>query len=360
RATVNFLTTHFGLERNIDNIWQILTIDRFYLDLRTKYIDFRLGKQSFEWGPAVIWNLTAPFNQQNALEPNAERPGLWGLNAYVGYSATGGFRLAVLAEPNIQISSEDILGAKAFVRWEQTFGETQIAATVLWSSVQKHMIFGAELKGQLGVGFWSELAGTVPYNVQPEERSTRQNNIQVVVGIDYSLPILDGFTFLLQYYYNHLGADQIAQYPSNTPSGRAQLNQTFQTLYQLSRTEASAQTNFNPGNFAGLGGGSSGFVAAHYFLGTAQLTFLDDFQVSFFVLSNLVDPSMMVGPGFRATFLSNFTFSFNAYFTIGPKNSEFQPGAREIRIRREDGSILNTEVVYRASATLLAQLRFNY
>lgn len=362
RATFNVLTTHLGLERDVKTVWDILTIDRFYLELRTKYVDFRLGKQSFEWGPAVIWNLTAPFNQQNLFEPNAERPGLWGLNAYIGYSQTGGFRFGVLAEPDITISSEQFVGAKAFLRWAHTFGETQVATTFLWSSSQKLFTIGADIKGQLEVGFWSEAAVTIPYETEalPAGQDPRKVNFQIVAGIDYSFPVLDRLIFTLQYYYNLNGKTNPEDYALNTPTGKAQLDAAMNLVYTASRSASvTAPTGpFNPGNFAGLGV-SSGFLGAHYLLFSAQLGFLEDFNISLFALANLLDPSITFGPGFTWNFLSNFTLSLTAYFSLGPDGSEFSSTTRTVTIN-ENGTDVKKEVRIQPLATLLAQFKYNF
>ncbi len=362
RATFNVLTTHLGLDRKIETIWDILTIDRMYLELRTKYIDFRLGKQSFEWGPAVIWNLTAPFNQQNLFEPNAERPGLWGMNAYIAYSQTGGFRFGVLAEPDIAVSSEKILGAKTFLRWAHTFGETQVAATFLWSSSQKLFTLGADIKGQLEIGFWSEAAVTIPYETEalPAGQDPRSVNFQIVAGIDYSFPVLDRLVVALQYYYNHSGRTKTDDYPLNTPTGKAQLDAAMNLVYTASRSAVVTAPSgpFNPGNFAGLGT-SSGFLGAHYLLLTAQLTFLEDYGISLFALSNLLDPSVIFGPGFTWNFLSNFTLSVTAYFSLGPANAEFSATTRTVTVS-ENGSDVKKDVRIQPLATVLAQFKYNF
>ncbi len=362
RATFNVLTTHLGLDRKIESIWDILTIDRVFLELRTKYIDFRLGKQSFEWGPAVIWNLTAPFNQQNLFEPNAERPGLWGLNAYIAYSQTGGFRLGVIAEPDIAVSSEKILGAKTFLRWAHTFGETQVATTFLWSSHQKLFTIGADIKGQLEIGFWSEAAVTIPYETEalPAGQDPRPVNFQIVAGIDYSFPVLDRLVLALQYYYNHSGKTKSDDYPLNTPTGKTQLDAAMNLVYTASRSASVALPSgpFNPGNFAGLGV-SSGFLGTHYLLLTANLTFLEDYTISLFALSNLLDPSVIFGPGFTWNFLSNFTLSVTAYFSLGPANAEFAATTRTVTVS-ENGVNTQKNVRIQPLATALAQFKYNF
>lgn len=304
RVTANLTTTHFKLDRQITKIDDILVLQRMYFDLRTKYVDFRLGLQAVQWGTAQLWQLTAPFNPQDATDPNAEIPGVWGINAYVPYSNTGGFRAGVVA-------SRDFQAALSYLRWKHTFGTTQVAATVLYDGANKRMTFGTDLKGNLEVGFWVDAALYVPYEAEKPEDMWISG--AVAVGIDYSFKVLESLYFSLQYYYNYAGITDSSKYPFNTEAGLNALASQF--------------TNPSQGaSVTGIGISSGGFLGAHYLLFNARLSILEELSVSTLVLMNILDPSAMLGATIAYTFLDNFSLTVGSYFFVGPEGSEFNIG----------------------------------
>lgn len=304
RVTANLTTTHFKLDREITKIDDILVLQRMYFDLRTKYVDFRLGLQAVQWGTAQLWQLTAPFNPQDATDPNAEIPGVWGINAYVPYSDTGGFRAGVVA-------ARDFQSVLSYLRWKHTFGTTQVAATVLYDGPNKRMTFGTDIKGNLEVGFWIDAALYVPYESEKPEDMWISG--AVAVGIDYSFKVLESLYFSLQYYYTYAGITDPAKYPFRTEEGLNQLSSQF--------------TNPSQGaSVTGIGISSGGFLGAHYLLFNARLQILEELSVSTLMLMNLIDPSAMLGLTIAYTFFDNFTFTAGSYFFVGPEGSEFNVG----------------------------------
>ncbi len=313
RMTGNLTTTHFKLEREIKKIDDILVLQRLYFDLRTKYVDFRVGLQAIRWGTAILWQLTAPFNPQDATDPTARIPGVWGGNAYISYSDTGGFRLGVVA-------ARDFQSVLSYARWKHTIGTTQIAATVLYDGSKKRMTLGVDVKGNLEVGFWFDGALYIPYESEKPEDMWVSGAF--AIGMDYSFKVLESLYLSLQYYYTYDGITDVSKYPFKTEEGLQKFAQQF------------SNTSSNGASVTGIGL-SSNYLGAHYLLFNARLTIIEEVSVSALMLMNLISfdgngnliaPSAMIGATIAWTFLDNFTFSAGAYTFVGPEGSEFNIG----------------------------------
>ena len=310
RVTGNFLTSHFKLDREINEITDLLTLQRMYLDLRLGNFDVRAGMQAFRWGPAQFWNLTIPYNPTDPTDPAAELPGLWGLNVYYSYSATGGVRFAILAAPDFK----DMI---QLIRWKQTFGLQDVAATFMHDGVNKRFIGAVDIKGELKVGFWLEAAVYLPYEDKGDDIKAWEPTFAVVFGIDYTFPVLENLYVMLQYYYNHAGQSDPSKYPWKSSKGLQQIASVFQT----------PPSN----NVTGIGLSQS-FIGAHYLLLSVRLSLNEDMSVALTAMANLLDPSGFAGPVFNYSFLDNFSLSVGAYYFFGPEGSEFNIGRLEIPI----------------------------
>lgn len=336
RVTANLLTTHFRLDREVKEIGDILTLARLYLDIRTKYVDIRIGQQSFNWGPAQLWSLTTPFVPQDPTDLSAELPGLWAVSAQIAYSQTGFIKLGVMAAPDFQSTVE-------FIRWKQTFGTTDVALTLVEGNGPKRRFsVGAEVKGTLVLGFWVEAALTIPYEAMMDDSSI-EPTFAFVVGFDYSFPILEKMVVSLQYYYNHAGITDPAKYPLNSPEGLAALAQ------QLQQT---SQSN----NVTGTGVFGGSYLGAHYLFLTANLQILEELGVALTTICNLIDPSFLVGPFVNWTFLDDFTFTIGAYFLLGPEGSEYAPGKIKIPVTNAPADGVKLAPI----AIAFAWLRYNF
>lgn len=336
RVTGNVQLSHFRLEREIKKIEDVLTVPRLYLELRLNRITIRAGKQSFNWGPAQLWSLTTPFVPQDPTDLNAELPGLWAVSAQASYAAMGFFRMGVLASPDFRYTLE-------FLRWKHTFGNTDVAVTVVEGGLNRELVIGAEVKGTLGVGFWLESAVRIPYQSMLNDKDPKETSFSFVVGVDYSFPVLENMIISLQYYYNHAGIGDPKKYPFNTIEGLAKLGE------QLRQT---SQSN----NITGIGLSSGGFIGKHYIMLNVQLKIFEELSASLMAVSNIIDPSVMLGPFVGWTFLENFQLTVGAYFFLGPQGSEFAIGKIKLPLPNTpaDGVQLSPK------AALFAWLRYSF
>lgn len=336
RVTANLLTSHFRLERDVTKIDDLLTLARLYMEIRTRYVDIRAGKQAFNWGPAQLWSLTTPFVPQDPTDLNAELPGLWAVSARINYNPTGFFYLGAMAAPDFSYTLE-------FLRWKQTFGNTDIALVAVEGGPKRRLTFGAELKTTIVLGFWIEAAMTIPYQRMIDNESGADPTFSFVVGVDYSFPVLESLVVSLQYYYNHSGITDPKKYPFNTPEG-------------LAAFAAALQQTSQSNNITGIGLGGGGYIGAHYLFLSGNLTILEGLSVAVTAIGNILDPSVLVGPFVNWTFLDDFTLTLGAYFLLGPQGSEFAPGKLKIPVTGipEDG--INVSPV----AAAFAWIRYNY
>ena len=335
RVTANALTSHFRLEREVKTVGDILTLARLYLDIRTKYVDIRIGQQSFNWGPAQLWSLTVPFVPQDPTDLNAELPGLWAVSAQITYAQTGFFKMGVMVSPDFSYTLE-------FLRWKHTFGSTDIAITAVEGGLKRRVSIGAEIKGTLGLGFWLEAALHIPYQ-QMVNGEDAQPTFAFVFGLDYSFPVLESMVITLQYHYNHAGLTDSSKYPFNSTEGLAAFAK------QLQQT---SQSN----NVTGTGASSGSFLGAHYLFLSINLSILEELSTSLIALGNILDPSFMVGPFVSWNFIADFSLTMGAYFFFGPDGSEYAPGKIKIPIPGAPEAGVNLVPV----AVLFAWLRYNF
>ena len=132
---------------------------------------------------------------------------------------------------------------------------TDLAFTGAWRGDANQGLVGVDLRGTLGVGWWVEAAYLLGEN--PHE--------EISIGIDYSFPILERATVMLQYYRNGAGG-----------TGQGGVMQALQP---------GERDPFAP------------FVTGrNYLLAGASLGVLPELSVSAFALQNLDDGTGMAIP----------------------------------------------------------------
>jgi hypothetical protein len=179
------------LEREIDEISDVLTLERLYLDWNTQWADVRIGRQSLNWGSALFINPTDVFAQNLLAEPWQEREGLEALrvNAPLG---SQGMVTAVLAV------GEDWTDWKAGAKAGANLGTTDIYA--VGSASDDEAMVGLDIKGDLLAGLWLEGGYFLP-------SEDGDGHVEISAGTDYSLPILEQLALALQMSHDGSGEE---------------------------------------------------------------------------------------------------------------------------------------------------------
>jgi hypothetical protein len=172
----------------IDDADDYLDVDRLHLDLYAGVLDLRVGRQALNWGSAQFFNPTDPFPEVLLAEPWRPRRGV---NAVRIHAPIGETRdVSVVAATNDALD-ELRAAARARVNW----AGTDFALVSAWRGDSRQGLFGLDLRGTLGVGWWMEGAYLLG----------GKRHEEVAAGIDYSWPILERATAFVQYYRNGAG-----------------------------------------------------------------------------------------------------------------------------------------------------------
>lgn len=171
-----------------------LAVDRLYVDVYTKKIDLRFGRQALQWGSGLLVNPTDPFPQVLFAEPWRPRAGVNAVRATVPFGKTSNQLTGVVA------SDDTFTAVRAAARATVNVKGADLSVLGAYRGVLDQPatgIVGLDVKGTLGVGYWFEGALHVEEDRLYEE---------FVVGLDYSFPVLETWTIAAQYYRNGGGA----------------------------------------------------------------------------------------------------------------------------------------------------------
>jgi hypothetical protein len=245
-------------------------VDRAYIDYTRERLDLRLGRQALNFGSGLIWSPVDLFDANTPLNFSVEKVGVDSVRA--SYSLGSTTRLmGVLA----------LQGGKpiTLARAQWVVGSTGMALMAADRSSSREQVLGFDMKGDLLLGYWVE--GTVHL---PRDRSPFY---RLLLGVDYSFPVLQMLSLSAQYYRDSSGGTGLEDYdfPAYLAGTRSFLGRQYLSLTgDLGLTESSSATAafvFNLEDRSGLA------------IAGLRTTFLDNLQVSGrFILSHGFD-----GPG---------------------------------------------------------------
>lgn len=188
-------------------------LDRFFLDLELGRWDLRLGRQALNFGPAQIWNPVDLVDSNTVLDFQIVKQGIDAVRASYAISSTASI-LGLVAFPDG--------GSLSLLRGEMLLGDTELGLLAAADRREDDLIFGFDLKGDLGVGWWVEAA----WHDQPAE-----DFHQFVLGLDYSWPVLQQLYLAVQYHYDSSGGTGIEDYDfTAAATGRRFLARQYASL----------------------------------------------------------------------------------------------------------------------------------
>jgi len=256
-----------------------IDLDRAFVNLYFKKFDLSVGKQRVALGISYIWAPLDVFNRVNVLEPKEEKPGVNAIKAYIPL----GKRTALTAV----FSPDDRLDtSSSALRLHTQLGNVDIAATAIRDGVKEQSIWGLDLRGELGIGWWLEGAYI---------RSGGVDDMKLVVGADYTFPLGNGLYWLNEYFYDSSGEGDRSLYDYNLVlSGER---------FTLGRN----------------------YLFSMFQYGVNQLL-----SVSLSGIVNLEDGSYTVNPSVSYDIMQNVNLSTGFYFPLGKENGEFNISKRSM------------------------------
>ena len=322
-----------------DDIHDYLTVERLFVDFEGERVDVRVGRQAVNWGSALVFHPTDVVNEVIASEPWRERTGV---NAVRANISLGEHSITALATMDDDLSAfekaddfpeyEDLpvgIAAKGTLRALQT----DFSAVANYRPDGDYFL-GGDVRGTIEVGWWVE-GGWHGLAEAPE----------VVVGLDYSLPIGERFFVAAEYRYDGTGEADPDDYD-----------------YTL-RTSSSIELPWDcPFPTFGVTEGEEApeprvTLGQHYIDGNVTTVFLDDYGAIMTAIVNVQDGTGMLIPDVSANFGERWQVHAGAQLLVG-NEGEFNPPEELFKLDVGDESVDLTGFI--PSATLNTWVRYSF
>lgn len=249
-------------------------VDRAFFDVSAGRLDLRVGKQAINMGSALIWNPIDLIDQNTALDFQVNKRGIDAVRASFSLSSVSSLQ-AILAYPEEKTLS--------LLRLESLLGNTSVALVGAHDGRKNDWILGWDLKGDLGLGFWLE--GTLHWP------SAEASYHEIVLGCDYSFPLLQNFVVAAQFHRKSNGGTGVENY-----------------------------------EWAALLRGEN-FLGRHYSSVVATLAFNEWSKASASWIQNLHDQSFVLTGGWSRYFFENLETTVRISYFGGVGPGEFHPDA---------------------------------
>ncbi len=249
-----------------------IKISRLALWLGPENMRVIVGKQKLYGGVARVFRPLDIFNPVNYFEPAYERAGR---TAILGYIALG--RLTSIR--GIHIPQYDVEESISGLRIGTNIFKNDIGLSVLHQVSEEKTILGAEIAGELEIGYWGEYTYTL-------EDTTDYSKF--TLGVDYSFPL--SLYTMVEYFFDGSGVSDPQYYD-------------FTEILQGRRST----------------------LARHYLyftIGRIANPF-DIIQPAINTLVNLNDRGSIIIPQVRLALLENTDITVGLNYFIGSDESEF-------------------------------------
>lgn len=292
-------------EREINELSDLLTLPRLFLDIQTEKFDLRVGKQALNWGAGQFFNPTNILNENLLATPWQERAGLYAVKTTIPLPKEQEIRFIASSQ---ELSSEEI-----FLTGMYRININNIDISFVSSSNFQESMLGANVKGDAGVGYWLESAYSF-------DDSIADGMIEITTGMDYSFALRHGLILSSQIFYDSSGETapkyydwkarqplefflpSCAEYPNLYQAPPKEIRQTLGRLYNLS---------------------------------SARLLWNEHWSMQLFSLLNLNDQTGFIYPNAQILLGSHWQFSSGVQFLIG-KDGEFVPNIDSLPLNTDE------------------------
>ncbi len=316
-------------EPRYDQVGDYLSVERLHIDLNLKSVDLTIGRQALNWGSGLVFHPTDLYAEVVATEPWRERRGV---NAVKAAIPVGDHQITAVVAVDDDLSplyAEEIGAPDVSAAVKATFrvGGTDLSAVGHVAS-DEDWFAGADLRGNLGVGWWVEGGW-----------HGKAGAAEVVAGVDYSFDVLDSLFVAAEYRYDGTGA-RPEDYDYAARSGG--VSNPFDCPF-LETTSVPDEPRFTLGQ--------------HYADALVRLAVTEDFGVSGLVLVNLLDGTGYAVPDAYANVGSHATVHLGAQIPFG-EDGEFRPAAEDLTY--SSGAYSADLSGLLPDATLLGWVRYSF
>jgi hypothetical protein len=284
---VDFFTFHgsikspLGVYESPDNKDDILaSLDRAHVDFYLPNFDIIVGKQRLSFGVSRFWTPIDIFNRVNVFDPSEEKPGVNALKMYIPMGNTS--NLTAVFAPERKFST-----SRSGFRFQSMIKGIDIGFNFFHHGERHQNIYGIDLRGENFFGWWVE-AGYFT--------SSAGNKTKIVLGMDYTFPILSGLFWQNEFFYDESG--------EKNPS-----------LYE----------------FESLHCGDRYTLGRTYFLSKMHMPLAKFLIGSMIYIGNWTDGSCTLNPEIQYSIAQNVSLNTGFFFSLGSSEGEFN--------RRENSNI---------------------
>lgn len=283
---------------HISDVADYLSVERLAVDVYLPFMDVRVGRQALNWGSSFLVNPTSPFPEILLVEPWKQRRGVNAARFTLPFRDLHQLQLVIGTD-------DDFRNVRAAARGTVNLLGVDVSLVGAWRQEANDGIFGLDVRGTLGVGYWFEGAVHVREGQRYEE---------LVVGIDYSFPVLEQLVLTGQYYRNGGGS-----------TGSSSLDALFGAYAPgLGDTEAAEPDPFAPY-----------FKGRNYAMLAANLGIIPELGASAMWMQNLDDGSGMVVPTvttYPRPWLE-VAFAAQVPFRLWGDGGEFKPADEDLVVQ---------------------------
>jgi hypothetical protein len=287
-------------EPRYDEVSDYLSVERLHIDLNLAAVDLTIGRQALNWGSGLVFHPTDLYAEVVATEPWRERRGVNAVKAAVPIGDHQVMAVVAVDDDLSPLYADKIAAPAVSGAVKATFraAGTDLSAVGHVGS-NGDWFAGADLRGNLGVGWWVEGGW-----------HGKAGAAEVVAGVDYSFDVLNLLYVAAEYRYDGTGA-----LPED---------------YDFAARSTGAS---NPFDCAFLPTAEAGEPRAtlgqHYVDGIVRLGLTEDIGVSAVAIVNLLDGTGYAVPDAYANVGSHATVHIGAQIPFG-KDGEFRPADEDM------------------------------
>lgn len=171
-----------------------ITISRLALWIGPENLRMIAGKQRLYWGVARVFRPLDVFNPINFFEPGYEKPGSNAILGYVSLGTLTGIRGVFLPQYDLKKSFSGL-------RFGTNLFKNDLGLNIMHRSSEKKTILGAEIAGELFMGYWGEYIYTWEDTVDYSK---------FTIGLDYTFPFM--VYTMVEYFFDGNGVADPADY----------------------------------------------------------------------------------------------------------------------------------------------------
>ncbi|MDP2311855.1 MAG: hypothetical protein Q8P41_03050 [Pseudomonadota bacterium] len=316
-------------EPRYDQVSDYLSVERLHIDLNLKHVDLTIGRQALNWGSGLVFHPTDLYAEVVATEPWRERRGVNAVKAAIPIGDHQVTAIFAVDDDLSPLTAEEIAAPDLSGAVKATFraGGTDLSAVGHLAS-DGDWFAGADLRGNLGVGWWVEGGW-----------HGKAGAAEVVVGADYSFDVLSLLYVAAEYRYDGTGAlPEDYDFASRSTGATNPFDCAF---LPVPAEEVEPRTT----------------LGQHYADASLRLSITEDFGVGGVAIVNLLDGTGYAVPDVFANVGANAAVHVGAQIPFGA-GGEFRPSAEDLSYTAGAYSADLSGLV--PDATLIGWVRYSF